>query len=295
MDGSRELTTYFNGEVMPHSQALELMKEKKLESSSGFYDNERTFNGQLFKLRQHLDRLYNGLNFSNIDPKMSVQELEDITAQVLDANRHMLGPGEEFTVTQVVSLSPITLPSETPEVNVMVYCQYLDFLPFAGSYVNGVRLVTPVTYGVPQSEVENGKPGGQQVIPLMTGREGSITECSGANFMFVVDGRIKLPDRHDVLPGVSMQTVLELAEQVGVPIDEDDYTPADVYVADEAFISSTKYCILPVATLNGYTISDEVPGPLTRKLLDAWQVLVKADFIQQALDHLDNINGASSA
>jgi branched-chain amino acid aminotransferase len=120
----------------------------------------------------------------------------------------------------------------------------------------------------------------------MTSREGTITECKGANFMFVQGGRIKLPDRSNVLPGVSMYTVLELAETIGAPVDEGDYSPYDVYMADEAFISSTRYCMLPVATINGYPVGEALPGLLTSRFLDAWRETVGADFVRQALDHL---------
>ena len=103
--------------------------------------------------------------------------------------------------------------------------------------------------------------------------------------MFVKDSRIKLPDRSNVLPGVSMQTVLELAEGLGIPVEEGEYSPYHVYVAEEALVSSTRYCMLPVATLNGYRLDQQLPGPITRRMLDAWRELVGIDFVKQALDH----------
>ena len=121
---------------------------------------------------------------------------------------------------------------------------------------------------------------------MLTNEEGDITECTGANFMFAQDGRIKLPDRRNVLPGVSMHTALELANHLGIGVDEGDYSAYDVYIADEAFISSTRYCVLPVATLNGLHVGEELPGPVTRKLLQAWRDLVGVDFVKQALDRL---------
>ena len=211
--------------------------------------------------------------------------------EVLEANRSLLGPADEFIVTQVVTLKPASSPEHKPTTNVFIYCQLLDFSAFARSYLNGVKLITPATYGLPNPDSQDsGKQGDQKVIPLMTNQEGVITECTGANFMFVQDGRIKLPDRHNVLPGVSMQTVLELAESLGVPVDEEEYTPYDVYLADEAFISSTRYCLLPVASLNGYSLSQELPGPVTRRVLDAWRETAGVNFVQQALDRLRDEN-----
>ena len=279
----RELVTYLNGEILPHSEAVTALQGKNLESSGGFYDVERTFNGRLFKLGHHLERLYRGLKSAGVEPGMTPEEMEAVTREVLEANLHLLRPGHEFTVTQVVSTSPTASPKDEAEVNVAIYCQPLQFSAFARSYVRGVRVVTPATYSVPQ---DRQGPDSQQVFQLMTSREGSITECTGANFMFARDGRIKLPDRQNVLPGVSMQTVLELVETHGVPIDEDEFSTYDVYIADEAFVCSTRFCLLPVATLNGVSLGAELPGPLTRMLLDAWGEMVGVDFVRQALDHL---------
>ena len=256
---------YFNGRIMPHSQAVTELQGRDVQSVGGLYDTARTFNGQLFKLTEHLERLCRGL----------------------EANRPMLGTDDEFTVTQIVSLSESGAPEAQRGVNVAMYCQVLDFAEFAEGYSKGVRLVTPVTYNVPDlDEQSEGKRIVKGVIPLLTNEEGDITECTGANFMFVRDGRIKLPDRSTVLPGISMRTVLELAGAVGIAVDEDDYSTYHVYLADEAFISSTRFCILPVATINGVTVGEALPGPVTTKLIDAWRELVGVDFVKQALDRL---------
>ena len=150
-----------------------------------------------------------------------------------------------------------------------------------------MSIITPSTYAVPrQSPQSTASEASQRVYLLMTSTEGSITECQGGNFMFVHDGRIKLPDRHNVLPGISMETVLELAGPLGIPVDEGEYPTHDVYVAEEAFVSSTRHCLVPVDTVNGLRLADELPGPVTRAMLDAWRELVGMDFVQQALDHL---------
>ena len=278
---------YFNGRIMPHSQAVTELQGRDVQSVGGLYDTARTFNGQLFKLTEHLERLCRGLEVAGIDPGMSLQEMERASQDVLEANRPMLGTDDEFTVTQIVSLSQSGAPEAQRGVNVAMYCQVLDFAEFAEGYSKGVRLVTPVTYNVPDlDEQSEGKRIVKGVIPLLTNEEGDITECTGANFMFVRDGRIKLPDRSNVLPGISMRTVLELAGAVGIAVDEDDYSTYHVYLADEAFISSTRFCILPVATINGVLLRESLPGPVTTKLIDAWRELVGVDFVKQALDRL---------
>ena len=92
-----------------------------------------------------------------------------------------------------------------------------------------------------------------------------------------------------------MHMVLELTESLGLAVDEDDYSTYDVYMADEAFISSTRYCMLPVATLNGYRLGNELPGPVTLRLLGAWRNMVGMDFVRQALEHLPLANEGTAS
>lgn len=282
----RELTTYLNGELMPHSEAVAALQSEEAQSAGGFYDSARTFDGRVFKLRQHLQRLYNGLNATGIDPGLTIDEMEETSLRLLEANRHALGDGDELVITQVVSRIPPSSPEGAATVNVIIHCQLLDCGSFANSYVDGVRVATPSTYAVPgKSPQSSSKEARQRLYFLMDNAEGSITECQGGNFMFVHNGRIKLPDRRHVLPGISMHTILELAESLGIPVDEDDYCTRDVYAADEAFVSSTRHCLVPVDTVNGLRLAGSLPGPVTRALLDAWRGLVGMDFVQQALDH----------
>jgi branched-chain amino acid aminotransferase len=280
----RELVAYLNGRLVPLSQAMAEVSETETGSPGGLYDAERTFNGQIFKTREHLQRLYRSLEFARIDPGMSIDEMESLTLEVLEANSSILEAGDDFTVAQVVSVGPmVTLDGPTP-VDVLIYCQFIDFAKFAQGYLRGVRVVTPVTYRAPPGP-ENPAVPAQETFSLMTDHVGNITECRQANFFFVKDGRIKLPSRKRVLPGISMETMLELAKSMNVDVDESDYSSANVYDADEAFVTGTRYCMLPVATFNGLSIGDGVPGPIVRLLLKAWSDRVGVDVQRQALDH----------
>jgi branched-chain amino acid aminotransferase len=92
-----------------------------------------------------------------------------------------------------------------------------------------------------------------------------------------------------VLPGVSRATVMELAVKLGIPVAEDDLNPYDAYTADEAFITSTSLCICPARSLNGAPFgAGTVPGPVTRRLTDAYRELVQCDFVAQYLKHLES-------
>ena len=278
-----DMTAFLNGRFMPQSQAIEEMKQDGVQSTGGFYDNERTFAGKIFRLEDHLHRLYNGLDYTKIDPGMTLPQMADTTMKVLEANVEYLGPQEEFLVTQIVSPRPNAAPDE--KANVVIYCQFLETAHFALHYTEGIRLVTPATYGIP---TQNQKPGkGPVTMQLMMNAEGNITECQGGNFIFVRGGRIQLPNRRNVLPGVSMKTVLELAGELDIPIDEGDYVPGDVYEATEALVTSTRFCMAPVVSLNGLGIGTGLRGPIIKKLFGLWKEMVGLDFVRQAVSRTE--------
>ena len=287
MAQTKEMVAYFNGKLVPYGLAVAGVSNGESGGSAGFYDAERTFKGEVFKLRDHLRRLYRNLDAARIDPGLSMKKMEAATLQVVEANRPLLNPGDDFVVGQVVNATTAAAGKRPPRVNVTIYCQVIDFANFASGYVRGARVITPATYAVPPPASPDGANVPQpSVYSLLSDDKGNITECRHANFFFVADGRIKLPDRGSVLPGVSMETVLELADFLEIAVDEDHYTTYDVYMADEAFVSGTQYCVLPVATLNGLRLGEWVPGPVTRRLQSAWSKRVGVDFVQQALKRL---------
>ncbi len=282
-----ELIAYLNGQMLPHSEAVAGMRADGSGSGGGLYDAERTFDGRVFKLRAHLQRLYNGLEGGHVDPGLTIDEMEDATLGVLEANLDRRQPGEEFVVGQVVSTGPSSMTNGAPVVDVLIYCQFLDFADYARAYSTGIRVFTPVTYSPPARRNSRGQGvPDDDVWALKTDQQGYITECTRANFMFVKDGRIMLPDRSAALPGISMATVLELAESMGIPVDEGRYNTSDVYTAEGAYISGTRYCLLPVSAINGVAVPGPIPSAVTRRLIGAWSEMVGLDIVQQALDHI---------
>ena len=278
---------YLNGRLLPNAEAIAQMSDGEPRRSGGLFDAERTFNGQVFRLRDHLGRLYRSLEHARIDPGLTLIEMEAATLQVIEANRDLIESGDDLVVAQVVSVASTPSSNGSPAIDVLIYGQLLEFSDFAQGYVSGVRVVTPVTYTAPVRRYpdQSGR-SNEDVWTLSTDEQGYVTECARANFMFVREGRIKLPDRSKVLPGISMDTILELAELLGIGVDEGRHSTHDVYLADEALVSGTRYCLLPVATVNGVSLGREIPGPVTRRLIEAWSEKVGLDFVDQALSHL---------
>ena len=95
---------------------------------------------------------------------------------------------------------------------------------------------------------------------------------------------IRTPKDTNILQGVSRQVVFELAEQLDIPLVEEDLQPYDLYNADEAFYASTSLCVLPITKVDNRQIGDGKPGPIVKQLLAAWSEMVGLDIVGQALD-----------
>jgi len=116
----------------------------------------------------------------------------------------------------------------------------------------------------------------------MLDTEGNIAESSGSDFLFVSNGVLRIPQRRTHPTGVSLLTAVELAEKLGVPTDEGVFTMFDLYVAEEAMLTASTFCLVPVVKVNGLALGDGTPGPIVGRLLQAWSELVGMDIVDQA-------------
>jgi branched-chain amino acid aminotransferase len=118
---------------------------------------------------------------------------------------------------------------------------------------------------------------------------GNLCEGLGSNIFVIRDGKLRTPKERYVLPGISRQATIDLAAELKIPFEEDDIDLYDAYTADEIFLTSTSLCICGVRSLNGNKPSaGTVPGPITKKLIKAYERYVGCDYVQQYLDRLEN-------
>jgi branched-chain amino acid aminotransferase len=131
----------------------------------------------------------------------------------------------------------------------------------------------------------------------MVDPDGFITEGTGSNFFMLKDNVLYTPEGRNILRGISMQTVInDLAPQLNIKVVEKNIESFDVYEADEAFMTSTPFCLIPAVTLNGLKIGDGKPGPVTQSLLKKWSEIVDFDIVNQikAWDKNDESSDAPS-
>ncbi|MGE3540423.1 MAG: aminotransferase class IV [Candidatus Tectimicrobiota bacterium] len=294
-----EPVVYVNGRLVPASQATISVFDRGFRMGDGVFDTARTFRHRPYKLREHLERLYRSLHYIRVDPGISPEEMETQTLRVVEHNVAFLQPQDDVWITQVVSRGPLR-SSGAPTV--VILTEPLPFATFARYHKHGVHLLTPGIRHTPAQSVEPraktvsrmnlvlAELEVQQRDPdawaLLLDLSGNITEYTSGNFFLVSKGTLLTPFERNALGGIARETVIELADELGMPCREADLTPYDVYNADEAFITSTSKCILPVGHLNGIRIGQQIPGPLTRRLLDTWSARVEVDIVEQALSHL---------
>jgi branched-chain amino acid aminotransferase len=122
---------------------------------------------------------------------------------------------------------------------------------------------------------------------LLLDANGNLAEGIGCNVFLVRGGKLYTPSERYVLPGISRQMTLDLALKLAIPLVEGDIDLFDAATADEMFLTSTSLCIAAVRSFNGARVGDgSVPGPVTRRLIDAYIAEVGCDFVRQYLDRL---------
>jgi branched-chain amino acid aminotransferase len=303
---ANERIVYFNGQYIPESQALVPYRERSFIFGDGAFDLTRTFKHEIFKLDEHIERLYLSMRALRLDAGISPQEITEISRIVVEKNLHLLDADEDYWVGQRVTRGVNRVEGDNWDhygPTVIVECVPLPIKERAHYYRDGVPVVIPSVRRTPpdaltprakthnylnmivaELEVKAHDPNNWAVL---LDQNGNLCEGMGSNIFVVRDGVLLTPKERFVLPGISRQTVIELAEKLGIPCRQDDIDLFDGYNADEVFITSTSLCICPVTSINGAMIGDgTVYGPITQRLIDAYVELVDCDFIQQYLDAL---------
>lgn len=299
---------YLNGAFLPEGDAKIPVTERGFFGGDGVYEVTRTFGHELYRLDHHLDRLFRSLAYVRIDTGLSREELTSATLETLERNLGRLDSGSDYALWHVITRGDNAMghPSKTI---VAMFCVEIEFEQYAANYVDGLKLVTPGIRRTAPDSIDpkakvlsrmnqiqaalEAKRSDPDAIPLMLDAGGNITETNTGNFFFVADGRLYTSSSRNVLGGVTRSAILEIATELGIEAIEGNFTPYDVYAADEAFICSTTPVIVPVASLNGAPIGnteavrdDSLPGPMTLRLMERFAEIAGTDYVSQAISRL---------
>jgi branched-subunit amino acid aminotransferase/4-amino-4-deoxychorismate lyase len=261
----------------------------------------RTFRGKLFRFDQHLERLFHCLDLVGIDPGMPRGQFAAVAEQLTAHNHRLMAEGDDLGLSIFVTPGPYRSFAGTQPARPLV-CMHTYPLPFrlwAGIYQSGQALVTTAVRQVPgdcwptelkcrsrmhyylaDREAASIEPGARA---LLLDHEGFVTEASTASALAYRAGEGLLsPPLGKVLRGISMGVVIELTQRLGIPFQQRDLRPEDFATADEAMLTSTSGCLVPVTRFNGRAVGQGSPGPVFQRIVEAWKELVGFDFTEQA-------------
>ena len=293
-----DYTAYFCGEFVPFSQVRIDPLDRGFLVGDCVFDVARTFNGKSFRMRGHVDRLYRSLRYVRIDPGLSRDEMERISEEVISRNEHLRADVGDYQIWQFVTRGRGRWAHKAGPPAVGVCTRQIGFSRFAHLYREGahgvivrtrsfpadaldpkVKNFSRMNFNLAELEASDVDPEGW---PILMDSRGSITEGVGYNVFIVTDGVIRTAGDRGVLQGVSRAMVFDLGKELGIPVVEEDLQPYDVYTADEAFLTSTSPCVLPVTRVDRRPIGGGTPGPVVGRLLRAWSEIVGVDIVAQA-------------
>ena len=297
---------YHNGHFVSEREVKVPFRDRGFTRGDAVFDTSRTFNGQPFRLQEHIDRLFRSLSYVQIEPPLNAEELLDISNEVLARNRPLLGKNEDYWLFQRVTRGLDAVGDEgwaTDGPTVIVDCFPLMLKERAHLFRDGIELLVSSLRRVPpmcispnakshnylnlvlahlEAQAQN-----PNAWALLLDIDDHLAESDGSNIFVVKKGTLYTPREEFVLAGVSRQTVIELAAELGIPCSEADLTVDDAVEADEIFLTSTSLCLCPVQRFNGHSVgSGEIQGAITEQLTAAYSRLVGCDIRAQYLAHL---------
>jgi len=265
---------YIDGEIFPLSEARVPVDDLAFQRGYGVFDFLRTYGGRPFRLRQHLDRLRRSAALVGIELPWGRAELEKIIRLLL--NRSSLDEANIRLIVSGGSSPDFLTPPPCPRLVLIV--SPVETYPRAW-YEEGVALTLArrersypeaktINYLAAVAGIAAARRGGA-VEPLLVDREGNVREGETANLFALCSGVLVTPSV-GILPGVTREFLLELAREV-VPVREQKLSLERLYGAEEAFITATNKEVVPVVRVGERTIGAGRPGPVTRKLMDAFR------------------------
>ena len=305
-----EPIVYLNDRFLPASQAKLNIYDLGIVLGATLTEMTRTFRHRPFRAEEHVARLYRSLKFSGITIPLTQEEMLARTNELAEANCQLIGPNEDIGIVHFITPGENALYAGSAGIagplrpTICIHSFPLRFEMWRHLFTEGAHVVTPSIRHIPPQCIEpkmknrsrlhwwlaekQSQAVDPRAITLLLDLDGNVTECAGSNFVIVKGKTIISPSSRNILGGVSLQTVRELAPQIGMEFVERDIQPYDVVNADEAWLTTTPYCMAPVTRINTTPIADGKPGPCFRKMLSAWSQVVGLDIETQVL------GGASS-
>jgi branched-chain amino acid aminotransferase len=278
---------YLNGKFVDRQAATVSVFDHGLLYGDGVFEGIRSYNGLIFKLHEHLDRLFESAHTIMLKIPLSKPELADAVRQSLRVNK-LANAYIRLVVTRGEGDLGLD-PRKCTRPTVFVIADRIELYP-KKLYEQGLELITVATQrNVPEAlnpqikslnylnnilaKIEAINAGYEEAIMLSP--SGYVTECTGENIFAVAGKQLLTPPPHiGVLRGITRRTVMELGAKQRLAVREELLTRHDLFNADEVFLTGTAAEIVPVVKIDGRVIGKGSPGPVTKKLQQAFRSLV---------------------
>ena len=278
---------YVNGELVPADQAKISVFDHGLLYGDGVFEAMRAYHGRVFKLDEHLARLYRSAKAILLEIPHSAEGLKELVLQVLRTNgltdayvRLIVTRGEgDLGLDPTKCYSGPTLVIIADQINLYpeeMYEQGLEVITVT-TRRNSQQALSPAIKSLNYlnniiAKIEVVQAG--LLEGIMLSDQGHVAEATADNVFIYKDGRLITPPVHiGILEGITRDAVLGLAEELGLPAAEEIFGQYELYNADECFLTGTACEIMPVVKIDGRMIGDGRPGPVTQQLIARFREL----------------------
>jgi len=282
------LQVYISGKLFDKADAKISVYDHGLLYGDGVFEGMRSYSSKVFRLAEHLDRLWNSARAIMLTIPITKEEMAAAVYQTLKANKI-----EDGYIRLVVTRGSGTLgldPNRCSNPEVIIITDYIALYP-KEFYEKGLEIITASTTRnhpaalSPRIKSLNylnnilAKIEGLQagcVEALMLNHKGEVAECTGDNIFLVKDGELLTPPNDaGILEGITREAVMQIAEGIPMKVREVPMTRHDVYIADECFLTGSAAEVVPVVKVDSRPIGNGQPGPITRDLIQRFHRLTR--------------------
>lgn len=284
---------YLNGEFVEKENAKISVYDHGFLYGDGIFEGIRVYNGNIFRLQEHIERLYESALSIMIVIPMKIEEMMDAVVETVRKNEL-----RDAYIRLVISRGDGDLgldPRSCKRANIVIIVEQLRLFP-QELYKTGLKIVTvPTRRNKPDAlnpkikslnylnnvmvRMEASMAGVSEA--LMLNSEGYVTEGSGDNIFLVKKGVIYTPPTYlGALDGITRQAIMDIARELGYVVKEEPFTRHDVYIADEVFLTGTAAEVISVSEVDARVIRDGKPGPVTKQLLEEFRRYVQEDGVK---------------
>ncbi len=284
-----ELLVYIDGRFVPESEAKISVFDHGFLYGDGVFEGIRAYDGRVFRLREHIDRLYDSARAINLEIPLSKEEFENVILETLRRN----GLRDAY-IRPIVSRGVGDLgldPRKCKKPTVIVITKPWGKL-YGDLYSRGLKAVTVAVRrnsfdALPPNikslnylnnvlaKIEANVKGGDEAIFL--DRNGYVSEGSGDNIFVVKRGKITTPPTINNLRGITREVVIEIIQRLGIPFCEANLGLYDLYTADEVFVTGTAAEVAPIVEIDGRVIGDGRPGKITKQIMEEFEKVTRTE------------------